>query len=238
MTKILINYAHNKFYQSQEKNVKSGLRNGFDKAFSYRFENLDFEFVNRNSTILSQPRGAGYWIWKAQILLQTFHMCNEGDYVMYADSGSEFISNIDPLISICDTNDGILLFHLTPDPGNCEQIQTKRDAFILMGCEHVKDMWPVLHAGFQLYKNCSNARNFVQDYLYFCQDPRIVTDLPNEFGENFPLFQNHRHDQSVLSCLQKMKGIKSYLDITQFGNSFRQPSDTYGQIINHTRNQN
>jgi hypothetical protein len=169
--------------------------------------------------------------------LQTFAECNEGDYVFYSDAGAKFISSIDPLIPLCDANNGVLLFHLTPDPLNCEQVQTKGDAFHFMDCDNVKDMWPVLHAGFQLYKNCDFARYFVGKYLHYCEDYRIVTDEPNKFQENYPLFRNHRHDQSVLSCLQKKMGIKSYLDITQFGNSFRKPSDGYGQIINHTRNQ-
>lgn len=257
--KILINYAHNRFYESQKKNTHSGLAvGGFDKVVEYRYENLDIHFRERNTHILSQPRGAGYWIWKPQIILQTFFskiIClpgtkvqfaitpsfndfNEDDYIFYSDSGSVFISSIDPLIPLCDANNGVLLFHLTPDDANQELLQTKRDALILMDCdrEDIIQQWPI-HAGFQLYKNTAFARYFVSKYLHYCEDQRIVTDTPNQFGDNYALFQNHRHDQSVLSCLQKKFNIKSYIDITQFGNQFRKPSDGYGQIINHTRDQ-
>jgi hypothetical protein len=235
--KILINYAHNRFYEVQKQNAASGMANGFDHAVQFRYDDLNPHFIERNIAILNQPRGAGYWIWKAQILLQTFEQCNEGDYVFYSDSGAKFISGINPLIPICDAEGGVLLFHLTPDPLNCEQVQTKGDVFHFMDCDHVKDMWPVLNAGFQLYKNNSFARYFVSKYLHYCEDARIVTDSENQIQPNYLLFQNHRHDQSVLSCLQKKMGIKSHLDITQFGNSFRKPSDGYGQIIDHTRSQ-
>lgn len=238
MAKILINYAHNAFYKSQIGNCESGKQYGFDIVMPYNFDMLDNSFKKRNAHILKQPRGAGYWIWKPQILLQTFQQCNEGDYVFYSDSGATFISGIDCLIPICDRNNGILLFHLTPDPKNCEQVQTKRDTFVLMGCEHVKDMWPPIHGGFQLYKNCFFAKYFVNKLLHYCEDERIVTDSPNQFGENYPLFQNHRHDQSILSCLQKKMGIQSYNDPSQYGNQFRKPEDGYGQLINHHRNPN
>ena len=236
--KILINYAHNSHYQSQIKNCETGKRYGFDQVMPYNFNMLDPHFVKRNAHILMQRRGAGYWVWKPQIILQTMYQSNIGDYIFYSDSGAEFISGIDALLPICDENNGVLLFHLTPDPKNCEQIQTKRDAFVLMDCDNVKDRWPVLNAGFQLYKNCEFARYFVSKVLHYCEDERIVTDMLNQFGENYHLFQNHRHDQSVLSCLQKKMNLPSSIDITQYGNQFRQVSDGYGQLINHHRNPN
>jgi hypothetical protein len=240
MKKILINYAHGRFYGSQKKNTQSGMSaGGFDKVFEYRYEQLDEHFKERNQHILSQPRGAGYWIWKPQIILQTMDMCFPDDYIFYSDSGAIFIRNISPLLPLCDANDGVLLFHLTPDDANQELLQTKRDALILMNCdrEDIIHLWPI-HAGFQLYKNTAFARYFVSKYLHYCEDERIVTDSPNQFGENYSLFQNHRHDQSVLSCLQKKLGVPSHIDITQYGNEFRKPTDGYVQIINHTRDQN
>lgn len=238
MQKILINYAEHRFFKSQAKNAISGKKHGFDEVYTYRFDDLDPHFVKRNAHILSEPKGAGYWIWKAQLILQTFEHTYENDYIFYSDSGAEFISSINPLLPLCDAAGGVLLFHLTPSDDNQEILQTKRDALILMDCdrEDIIHRWPI-HAGFQLYKNCDFAKYFVSKYLHYCEDERIVTDLPNTLGKNYQEFRNHRHDQSVLSCLQKKMNIPSYIDITQFGNAFRRPTDGYKQIINHTRNQ-
>mgnify|MGYP003598506185 CR=1 FL=1 len=40
------------------------------KRYDSFLENLDKEFCLDNQEILSQSRGAGYWLWKPQIILQ------------------------------------------------------------------------------------------------------------------------------------------------------------------------
>jgi len=63
--KILYNYAHNKFLNSQERCTKTGYDVGlFDKVYQFRYDDIDLEFKNTNKFILSQNRGAGYWLWK------------------------------------------------------------------------------------------------------------------------------------------------------------------------------
>jgi hypothetical protein len=235
--KILINYAHNEFYASQKANSASGLANGFDGVYEYGYANLDPTFCKKNEHILKHKKGAGYWLWKPQIILQTFDLCKEGDYVFYCDSGAKFIASIDPLLPLCDYAKGVMLFHLSPEEGNYEFLQTKGDAFKLMDCMRPEIFYTVpLLASFQLYKNCTFARDFVKELLRYCEDERILTDMENTVQGNFDGFINHRHDQSVLSCLQKKMRIPAFTDPSQFGNGFRKPDDGYGQIINHTRN--
>lgn len=52
---------------------------------------------------------------------------------------------------------------------------------------------------------------FVEEWLRYCRDERILTDIPNESGyPNLTGFVDHRHDQSVLSLLAEKYHINLY----------------------------
>ena len=62
-------------------------------------------------------------------------------------------------------------------------------------------------AGIQIYKKTKHTIKFIQEYLHYSQDHRIVTDGPNTLGkENYPGFKDNRHDQTVFSLLIKKYG--------------------------------
>lgn len=233
---ILINYAHESHYTAQAFNTKSGYLYGFDKVIKYGRYSLPSQFIEDHTHILSQEKGAGYWLWKPWIILDAFNNANPGDFIFYCDSGSEFIASIDPLIAICDQYSSVL-FHTDPVPGNIEAQQTKRDAFILMDCDEEDYVNAVpVHAGFQIYKRSDENVNFLEEYLYYCQDHRIIMDGDNVMGKpNYPGFIQHRHDQSVLSLLRSQWRFKTFRDPTQYGNPYIADGE-YDQIINHTRN--
>ena len=90
-----------------------------------------------------------------------------------------------------------------------EKQYTKRDAFVLMDsdrCEYTDtgQYW----AGIQIYKKCSSSIAFVNDWLSYASDRRIVTNDDNTCGkENYPDFIAHRHDQSIFSLLCKKVGV-------------------------------
>jgi len=88
-------------------------------------------------------------------------------------------------------------------------------------------------ASFILIKKTEFSMSFIEEWLTFCQDYRILTDSPNECGlENFQNFFDHRHDQSVLSLLARKHKITLDIDPSQYGNDRR---DINMQLINHTR---
>lgn len=161
---------------------------------------------------------------------------NAGDFLFYCDSGSYFLRPIDPLIELSLKNSqDILIFDLT----QTEKHSTKRDTFILMDCDTPKyTESPQRLGGFQLWKKTKKSLNFLDEYLYYCQDERIITDLDNQCGKpNYPGFRYHRHDQSILSLLSKKHNLTAYRDPSQFGNSLKAlyPNSPYEQIIHLTR---
>ena len=89
-----------------------------------------------------------------------------------------------------------------------EKTYTKRDAFILMDADtpYYYDTNQYM-AGIQIYKKTKHTIKFIQEYLHYSQDQRIVTDDPNTLGkENYPGFKDNRHDQTVFSLLIKKYG--------------------------------
>lgn len=234
---ILINYANDVFRESQKRNSIAGKEVGlFDEVISYSPKDIDAEFFNRNKRILQQKRGNGYWLWKPYFIKKTLEAAKYGDFVFYCDSGSYFIRPVTPLIdrSIA-TGQEIIVFDLT----YLEREWTKRDAFILMDCDSEKYSESIQRLGsFSLWKKSPFTMNFVDEYLRYAQDERIISDMENQCGyPNYPEFKEHRHDQSIFSLLTKKYDLKAYRDPSQFGNGEiqRYPNSEYEQLIEHTR---
>jgi hypothetical protein len=104
-----------------------------------------------------------------------------------------------------------------------------------MDCDN-REYWyenaPCL-VSFILFKKNDLIMKFVDEWLFFAQDERALTDIPNQLGKpNLPEFKAHRHDQSIYSILVKKYGFKRFADISQFGNPWRKDMP---QIIEHTR---
>jgi hypothetical protein len=234
--KVHINYANGRYLNSQrlccETSIKVG---GFDESIGYGLQDIDKEFLQANSYIFSQPRGAGYWLWKPYFILKHLHMMGEKDWLMYTDSGMYFDRNPWEWIPLhawegADEK-GIMTF------GNCgiNSQFTKRDCFVLMGMDtefHRKS--PHRMASVFLCKKTETSVSFVEEWLSYAKDPRILTDLPNtQMLPNYEEFKDHRHDQSIMSLLTLKYGTYVFADkdITQHGNH-------QDPCIIHTRNPN
>jgi hypothetical protein len=110
MKKYLVNYSDKTHKNAQRENANSALSTGgFDEVFSFNFKDLGETFITENKNILSQSRGAGYWMWKPFVIKKALDLINENDILMYSDSGISFIRNIDEIISIMDETSGKLL---------------------------------------------------------------------------------------------------------------------------------
>ena len=237
MRKYHINYAHNRYLKAQEYCSQSAKHFGFDDVISYRYFNIDTDFREKNKSILQQPRGAGYWLWKPYFLKKTLEKINDGDLLVYSDAGSFYQQPPQPLIDLIQKDEhGVLSFELN---GLYENQYTKKDAFVLMDMdkeEHVKSYQR--EATFILLIKNPFTVSLVDEYLEYAQNENIITDIPNIMGENYPEFIDHRHDQSIWSLLCKKHNIEPHRLISQHGNHLigNYPDDTYGVIAMHHRN--
>ncbi len=189
-------------------------------------------FFRDNQDLLEASRGCGYWLWKPFIILQTLAMVPEGEYVLYHDIGREFregdssrggdanVGNVielpvKPIVQWAEENGGIFPGVNIPHYGPASQ-WTKRDCFVGMNCDEER-YWnfPLVQAGYNAWKNTPKVREFVETWLTLCSQRELISDDDNVLGQpNLDGFREHRHDQSILSNLLRLRGINVYGSLT------------------------
>ena len=204
---VAITFGNSIFRRQIELNRKSALEVGeVDEHYAYNPHDLDEAFKKKNKEILSRGRGSGYWLWKPYIINKTIiEKLNYGDYLIYIDAAMIFMNSSHLLIDFLKENNASMWFNrLTLK----ERKFSKRDAFIIMGVD--KPYYSETNqymAGIQIYKKSDYTIKFIQEWLNYCQDKRIITDDKNTLGEhNYQGFIENRHDQTALSLLIKKYG--------------------------------
>lgn len=243
--KILVNYADNGYFLAQKRNCDTAMEiGGFDDTWPKNRGHLSKSFCEENVEIISQKRGAGYWLWKPYIIYESLKKIKNDDYLFYCDSGSAFINSIDEVIEInkeeLDTK-GLVLFKTTmwvesgpPWSDAPEYMWTKRDVFEALNADKMSvTHTPQVNAATILLKKTNFSLNFVSDWLKYCKVSSYMTDTPSK-KQNFEGFQEHRHDQSILSVLGKVREVKICDDITHWGEG-RRINTQCKTIIYHDR---
>lgn len=236
--KHFITFADNCCEQSKLKAATRAIYpGGFDVVEIHDMSSLSKGFRIRYRQTLKQRRGSGYWLWKPYIILKTLNKMNNGDILMYQDSGAYLIQDAGPLLKLAlDSKHGILLFYVTL----LEQHYTKRDAFIIMDMDF-RQVYKTYQrmASFILFRRSCHSIQFVMEWLMYATNPLLITDQPNTLGKaNLPGYEEHRHDQSILSLLSKKWGIPAYRTPSQYGNNLGYAGGPFPQLIVHDRNRN
>lgn len=206
---------------------------GFDRVVSFGPADVDRAFLRANRSILGQPRGDGYWLWKPYFVVRILRELRPGDLLFYCDSGSHFVSSAQGLFDLMTEERPLLVFELE----HLERHWTKRDAFLLLDCDHASYAETrQRQGGYQLWRCSPRALEMAAEYLALAQDPRLLTDQPNQCGlPNYDGFVEHRHDQSLLSLLSNKWGIEAFRDPTQWGNDTQRLNSSYPQVLESTR---
>ncbi|MEI8295640.1 MAG: hypothetical protein WCG04_03850 [Alphaproteobacteria bacterium] len=193
----LVSYADGPevYFANQNFLAQTAINKGIDFILMYRRPNIAPDFYQANRAILEQPRGAGYWLWKPYFILRTLEMVPEGDIVVYVDAGAFIKDNIIPLLQYTKTSDRVFVQNTHVNRGFM-----KHDTMVLMGMDDSVLDKPQLDAAVIIIKNTQSSRDFIKQWLDLCQNARLLTDQPSETKE-YPDFNSHRHDQSILSLL-------------------------------------
>ena len=206
---LAVNYADRNYKNAQKINAKTAYKYGkVDRVVEYSPNDLSDEFRKKNADILKEQRGGGYWLWKPYIILDALSRVQNGDYVLYTDSGISFIDDVHYLINALEkSGQGIMCFAL----GNIERMWTKRDAFILLGCDEERYInSPQIMATVILVKKTAQSIQMMNEYLLYAQDRRILTDDPSSLGNDYEGFVENRHDQSIWSLLCKKYEVNPF----------------------------
>jgi len=212
-----ITFATPDFMSFAEENVKSALSvGGFNTAKIYTMNDIDDYFKSKNSHILNQQRGSGYWLWKPYIIFKKLLEIDENDILCYNDSKYIWKTNVRKLENDILSNKNIGVYTNKPNGGNhIEKQLTKGDAFLLMNIpnnsygneiKNSAQAW----GGLVIFRKSFNPIRFVSEWLTYCQDHRIITDNPSVIVGNDNSFVENRHDQSILSLLCKKWGIQMH----------------------------
>lgn len=244
MTKYLINYAakgtncaqnhlNRGYFNAQKLNSKTGLEvAGFDDVISYGFNSLSEDFKKKHYRHFEYTRGAGYWVWKPQIIIDALSRVKNDDIVMYSDSGCHFIHTMNPIFEIMEnTSKKCLCFNLSQK--ECDW--TKRDCFISMNCDEKDIVYGRQIMGtFFLCKKNDFSIFIVNEWQKWMSNFHMVADefISPSLAPNYPEFKEHRHDQSILSLLCKKYKVDFMEDITEYGNISERKTP---QIVSHTR---
>jgi hypothetical protein len=225
-------------YTNAITSLSKSSKNYFDKIHVFKSEDIDIDFKNKNSLILTQPRGFGYWLWKPYFILKVLNLVNKGDYVFYVDAGNIFLKDPTFLFEDIKTG-GIILFDnrdgVLDGSASKNYISCKKDTFVLMGCDNDEYVYGThLNASYQIYQKNENSIKFVSEYLKYCENHNIITDTPNKYGNNYMGYYDHRHDQSILSLLAIKYKIKPLVDPSEWGNKCGVRG--FEQIFLHHRN--
>ena len=220
MSTYLVTLSNQLYQESRERLARSAKEYGINNIISYDIVDIEsLPFYQAHRHIFDSPRGVGYWLWKPLIIAETLRKMDDGDVVLYMDAGMEVIGDLTPLVQLCQLTEPVVLFGNATD-SNARW--TKRDTFALMNCDEPA-YWhgPHCDAAMCLFRKCPTAVKFVAEWQRYASNENILTDLPNISGPNLPAYQDHRHDQAVVSLLAQKHEINLYRAPSQFGNHYK-----------------
>lgn len=238
--RVLVSFATVEFYEAQGALTESA-RPFVDGFIWYRDADLPRSFLRRNARLFEDGRGFGYFVWKPWVILEALRKLDDGDVLLYVDSGNLVVGDLAPLFELCAASEqGIVVFDNRDwSPGAAvwkNSMFTRGDCFALMdatgpefvGGDHVD-------ASYLVVQKRPSAIRFLEEFLDACEDYRIVSDAPSSLRDDEPDFVDHRHDQSVLSILAIKHGIEPEREPSQFGNSLIGVKSPYPQLFDHHR---
>ncbi|CAB4140160.1 hypothetical protein UFOVP402_8 [uncultured Caudovirales phage] len=230
----LITYATENMSKAAQLCVESGKNNGVDWGYFKRSTFIEPYFISCNQSIFESERGAGYWLWKPYIIGAYLARMAEGEILIYSDAGVEFINNVSHIIEKMDQD--IFLFG-----NNWNHVDWCKGDVMQAIPSQIQTTDKQVQASVIFIRNTERSRKFVKEWLLYCQMPGLIDDSPSA-TPNYPTFQEHRHDQAILTQLAYKYGIKLHWWPATYNNGAfnyeKLPcysSDNYPIIFHHHR---
>lgn len=209
--RYFITYGDNNFVQAKKKIVKEAYQTGeFDEVVAYGREDLSKELLCTN--IINIPRGGGLWTWKADVIWSTMQRANNGDIIVYCDSGC----------SLQKTNDWnwywkkLKSYDLIAQRILTRNDQVTRKELIQKYIDFNGQDWPYCYqyqATAVILLVSEFTRMFIKEWREIMLfQPQLVMDVtPQERSSQHSTLIENRHDQAVYSAL-----IYKYSNNTEF----------------------
>lgn len=227
----LITFATDNFSISAERLKATALRHGVDQVEIYTPSRLHFLFFDHLFNVDFTERGAGWWIWKPFICLHALiTMHDENDVLIYCDAGTEIVDDVSHVIR-CMDEDVFLFSNGWQHSHWCK----KEVAQAILG-ENWYGEQKQVQASAIFFKVTERSKKLIQRWYAWSVMPGMIDNTPR--GPQFPEFQEHRHDQAILTCLQIKYGHKLHWFPSTMNHHQDRMGDPYPQIFNHHRRRN
>jgi hypothetical protein len=233
-----LTYADHKMTTSAQVCKDSMMRQGFEHVYTAAPEHIDAPFMKFNADILRSERGCGFWLWKPYFINRVMMDLKDGDILAYSDAGVEWVAPVSHILDRMDED--VFLF----TNGHKHVEWCKGDVLNgVLGWDqdygsqhyfHALRFLTQVQASVIIIKVTPRTRNFVKEWLLYCQMPGFIDDSPSVI-QNYPTFADHRHDQAILTCMQIKYGYKTHWWPTQYSEHIRVAGDDYPVIFNHHR---
>jgi len=168
----------------------------------------DKEFWSKHKDfIVNNHRIYGYGIWKGYLIMKTMEKMEDGDILLYADSGcilqNSHKEELKRLFKIVDTD--LIIASLTCN----EQDWSKMDLIKYLNMEN-SNLLKInqRQSSAILFKKCKETLDLVKEWYNISCNYHMIDDSPS-IAPNVGSFKEHRHDQSVFSLLTKKYNIFS-----------------------------
>lgn len=216
----------------------------FDNIFAYTLDELDDTFLkNHYKFISSNKRGYGYWIWKPEVILTSLNKLNNGDLLIWADSGNTIRSGFSYKIKqyaeeVDKSNHGILSFsikHISIKWTKMDTIEHIIDSEI----ENEKDKNDVkskiinneqVTASLLVIRKSESSIKLIEKWKKYMNNYHLIDDSPSK-KPNHHTFIENRHDQSVLDIICKIYNVPINRDVESDNYQLLKNIDTDAPIL-------
>jgi hypothetical protein len=197
--------------------VRSAARVGFDECRAWNRRMLEETcFYAEHRALLDAPKG-GYWLWKPFLIARELSRLRAGDFLVYTDCGYPWRplvirQPVDPVLDWCEHENAGLLPGVYATRHGANRRWTKRECFVAMNCD-TAPYWehPQVQATFSVWQKRPRAEEFVAEWLEWCLKPQALSDERTMPAiHEHPDFIAHRHDQSILTNLAIMRGVRCF----------------------------
>ena len=230
MKKYLLTYAsgdrYETFQRKMEKRAKFNAQ--FDDVLMWGPQDISQDFKRKHRRILSQPIGAGLWLWKPYIILQALKKVAKDSIVFYCDVDHIVVGLLDKYFDFAQENDIVLfdengIVNRSASAYEC----TASGTFSYMNC--ARDRYfsrRMVVGGYNFWKSDVKAISFVREWLYWCCNENVLLPAQvdvNSIGAVLSRPQDlettqygarpvmmHCFDQSVLTILAEKYNIGAH----------------------------
>lgn len=198
--KFFVTYGDAKFKTAKDKIFASAQNTKeFDELIAYGREDLSQELLE--SEVIKETRGGGLWSWKPDVIWKTMLNADEGDILVYCDSGCSLQSSKEwgKFWEIMEEYDILAqrIFQRSDKWTRKEIID-----YINIGNKNWLMCYQFL-ATVVIIKISGFTKSFIREWReIMIQHPKLVMDVTEEERKyQHPTFIENRHDQAIYSAL-------------------------------------